>query len=95
VIDGLDQDGLIEAVWSRCADVPFVDDGSRAVVLPLSQPNGARPLLLHGLSADIWRQLHGEASVSEISGRLGLTDDRPRVESCLAALSAHGLVVRT
>jgi hypothetical protein len=49
------------AAWTRAADVAFVDDGERVVLLDLSQP-GHRPQLLSGQACVVWRQLPGHRS---------------------------------
>jgi hypothetical protein len=59
-----------QAVWSRSADVAFVDDGDRIVVLRLTGPTKGRPQLLIGTAALIWRHLQSPRTTQALCSSL-------------------------
>jgi hypothetical protein len=92
---------VAETVWRRSPDVAVVDRGDRVVLLALADPATARPLVLEGPAAAIWRALeeartaHGlvEAVASDVG--LPATDIETDVLDFLRELSGHGLVMDT
>ncbi|MDF2144146.1 hypothetical protein [Knoellia sp. p5-6-4] len=85
-----------DAAWSRSADVAFVDDDERIVLLDLGNPP-CRPRLLKGPTAAIWRLLRRPRTLSSLMHELDCLDHRPTpdsdaLEALLGALVQHGLV---
>lgn len=88
-------------VWRRSAQVAFVDDGERVVLLSLSDPRKGRPGLLAGPAAAVWRTLERSQRVTdvveELAGHFGLSTDQISidVEAFLHALEGKGLIYRS
>lgn len=53
-------------MWRRSAHVAFVDDGDRVMLLDVAHPRSARPQLLAGSAADIWRAIDGVRTTTAI-----------------------------
>ncbi|HEY7717183.1 MAG TPA: hypothetical protein VH915_00365, partial [Pedococcus sp.] len=51
--------------WHRAEAVAFTDDGTRVVALRLDEPS-ARPCLLEGAAATIWRALDRSCTAAEV-----------------------------
>lgn len=89
-----------QAVWSRCPDVAFVDDGNRVVVLALANPWTSRTMLLDGPAAVIWRLLTEPAGTCEVCERIAAIYERSpnsverEVQDVLEALVTVFLVER-
>ena len=58
------------AIWHRTHPAAFVDDGQRVLVLRLGDPAAARPLLLEGVAASVWRSLTTPATALDIADEL-------------------------
>ena len=83
--------------WVRSPDVAVVDHGQRVVVLDLSQPTTARPLVMEGPAASIWHALDQPGTRADIVARvaadfgLPATEVRHDVETFLSLLAEQGL----
>jgi hypothetical protein len=70
----------------------------RVVVLGLSDPSAARPLVMEGPAAAIWRALDEPATTADVSARVAgdfgipAAEVRADVEAFLSLLEAQGLV---
>ncbi len=86
------------ARWHRHPDVAVVDSGSRVVVLVLTDPTRARPLVLEGPAAAVWHALETprttEEVVSDVSADFGIpaAEVERDVAAFLSELAASGLV---
>jgi hypothetical protein len=86
--------------WHRSADVAWVGNGERVVVLDLGDPTAARPQLMEGPAAAIWRAVDGvrdtDGVVSAVAAAAGLTTDEVAgdVAGFLEQLWAQGLLER-
>lgn len=85
--------------WRRARGWAFVQHGERTVLLNLSEPRGARPILLAGPASSLWLALGRESSIDGLSTALandyGLTTAAslvPDVVAVLSELQAIGLV---
>lgn len=85
-------------MWHRTDPAAFVDDGQRVLVLRLGDPAPARPLLLEGGAASVWRSLSTPATsralADELTRRYAADQDVTvnDVEELLGALRAASLV---
>ena len=59
--------------WQRSPFVAFVDDGERIVLIDLREPISARPRLLSGSAALIWRAINGARSTRQIAALMEAT----------------------
>ena len=88
------------AHWSRSPDVAVVDHGSRVVVLPLTDPTEARPLVLEGPAAAVWHALDEPRStaavVEYVAADFGIpaAEVGPDVLGFLVELESSGLVTQ-
>lgn len=86
-----------ESRWSRSPDVAVIDHGDRVVVLDLSRPADARPLVLEGPAAAVWHAIAEPGTAADIVARVAADFDLPAtevrhdVESFLSALADQGL----
>lgn len=85
--------------WRRAQGWAFVQHSERTVLLNLSDPRGARPILLEGPATSLWLALERESSIDGLSTALaheyGLTTAASLVADVVAVLSelqAIGLV---
>lgn len=85
-------------MWHRTHPAAFVEDGQRVLVLRLGDPAPARPLLLEGVAASVWRSLSTPATslalADELTRRYAADQDVTvnDVEELLGALRAASLV---
>jgi hypothetical protein len=85
-----------DALWSRSTETAFTDDGERVVLLHLGEPS-ARPQLLVGPAAAIWRALARPGTAREVAAavRADLSGDAVDVagdvERFLCTLLGEGL----
>lgn len=56
----------VNDTWLPSPHVCFVDDGERVVLLDLSDPRSAHPMLLRGSAASVWRIIANGASTSQV-----------------------------
>jgi hypothetical protein len=95
--EGRDPDTAAQR-WARSEDVAVVASDERVVVLDLSDPATARPLVMEGPGAAIWRALDEPGTTAEVSARVAAdfgipaAEVRADVESFLSLLEAQGLV---
>lgn len=86
------------AMWHRTRPAAFVDDGQRVLVLRLGDPAPARPLLIEGVAAIVWRSLSTPATSLALADELTRRYPADRgatvndVEELLGALRAASLV---
>lgn len=75
-----------------------MDHGSRVVVLPLTDPSGARPLVLEGPAAAVWHALDEPRSTADVVARVSADFGIPAAEveldvaTFLSELAAGGLI---
>ena len=87
-----------EVRWQRSGEVAVVDRGTRVVVLALSDPTTARPLVLEGPAAAVWHALAERGTSHEVAERvaasvgLPVTAVEPDVAAFLEQLAAVALV---
>jgi hypothetical protein len=83
--------------WTRSPDVAVVDHGERVVVLDLSDPTVARPLVLEGPAAAIWHALDDPGTTEQVTARVAADFGLPAaevsadVETFLALLASRRL----
>jgi hypothetical protein len=86
-----------EPLWVRATEVAVVDHGPRVVVLDLSDPRTARPLVMEGPAAAIWHALSEprttEQVVAAVASDFGLpaTEVEADVRGFLTTLRERGL----
>lgn len=84
--------------WHRSPDVAVVDHGSRVVVLALTDPAAARPLVLQGPAAAVWHALDEPRTtadvVSHVTADVGIpaAEVEHDVATFLSELAARGLI---
>jgi hypothetical protein len=94
-----DADTPAQDLWRRSADLAVVDHGDRVVVLALSQPATARPLVMEGPAAAIWHALDEPGTTAQVAARVAAdfgfpaAEVRRDVETFLALLAARSLVL--
>jgi hypothetical protein len=87
-----------EPVWHRSPDIAVVDHGDRVVVLELSDPQTARPLVMEGSAAAIWHALAEPRTTDQVVAAVALDFGLPATEvdadvrGFLTTLRERGLV---
>ena len=86
-------------VWRRSRDVAVVDRETRVVVLGLSDPATARPLVMEGPAAAIWHALDEPGTTAQVVERvaadfgLPATEVETDVTAFIIELRRRGLVL--
>ena len=94
-----DPSALRSPLWRRNPDCAVVDHGDRVVVLPLTDPATARPLVMEGSAVAVWHALDEPGTSAQVVARVAAdfgfpaAEVRSDVETFLELLAARDIVL--
>lgn len=89
---------MAERHWRRSPTVAFVDDGERIALLDIRDPREARPKLLSGPAAAVWRALDRSDLIGDVIDTVAVQFSVPThqisidVAAFLGVLEEEGLI---